>query len=107
MRPVVAPAGTLAMICLAVLDTMVALVPLNATLVAPERFWPVMVTATPAAPERGVKLLISGVTVVVIRPIELLPVSVNHIAPSGPAVIPLGPLIRRPVYSVTFPAVAI
>jgi hypothetical protein len=31
----------------------VAAVPLNATLVAPERFWPVMVTVVPAAPEVG------------------------------------------------------
>src|SRR5215469_3052037 len=97
MRPVVAPAGTLAMICVAVLDTMVAWVPLNATLVAPERFWPVMVTVTPAAPERGVKLLICGVTVVVIRPIELLPGLVNHSAPSSPAVISVGALMPGPV----------
>jgi hypothetical protein len=40
-------------------------------------------------------LLIVGVTVVVIRPIELLPLLANHKAPSGPAVIPDGRL--RPV----------
>jgi len=31
----------------------VAAVPLNATLVAPERFWPVLVTVVPAAPGMG------------------------------------------------------
>jgi hypothetical protein len=39
---------------------------------------------------RGVNLTIPGVTVVVIRPIELLPALVNHSAPSGPAAIPSG-----------------
>ena len=76
---------------------MVAGVWLKATLVAPERFWPVMVTVVPAAPEVGVKLLIPGVTVVVIRPIEVPLVSpklVNHSAPSEPAVIAAGPLMR-------------
>ena len=85
MRPVVAPAGTVVTIWVAVSDTMVAEVPLNATLVAPERFWPVMVTVVPAAPDVGLKPPIFGVTVVVIRPIELLTALVNHSAPSGPA----------------------
>ena len=35
-------------------------VPLNFTLVAPERFWPVMVTVAPTGLEWGVKLLILG-----------------------------------------------
>jgi hypothetical protein len=94
MWPVVAPAGTVVTILVAMSDTTVATVALNATLVAPERFWPVMVTVVPAAPEAGVKLLIPGVTVVVIRPIEVPLVSlklVNHSAPSGPAVIADGP----------------
>ena len=34
---------------------------------------------------------------VVMRPIELLPTLVNHRAPSGPAVIPSGPLMPVPV----------
>ena len=38
----------------------------------------------------AVKLGVYGVTVVVIRPIALLPLLVNHSAPSGPAVIPVG-----------------
>ena len=86
MRPVAAPAGTVMTTWVAAADTMVAGVPPNATAVAAARFWPVMVTVVPAAPEAGLTPLISGVTAVVIRPIELPPL-VNHSAPSGPAVI--------------------
>jgi len=50
-----------------------------------------------------VKLLVHGVTVVVIRPIELLPELVNHSAPSRPAVIPTGAAMPGPVLPVTFP----
>jgi hypothetical protein len=46
MGPLVAPAGTLA------------------------TTWPVMVTMVPAGPDVGVKLLICGVTLGVIRPID-------------------------------------
>ena len=91
--PVVAPAGTLVTILVAVSDTMAARVPWKATAVAPERFRPAMVTEAPAAPEVGVSLLILGVTVVVIRPIESPASLVNHSAPSGPAVIPCGVLM--------------
>ncbi len=58
--PVVAAVGTAVTIWVAVSDTMVAGVPLNATLVAPERFWPVMVTVVPTVPDVGLKPLISG-----------------------------------------------
>ena len=78
----VAPEGTWVTIWVAVSDTMVAEVPLKATRVAPERFWPLMGTVVPTGPEVGVKLLTVGVTVVVIRPTEL-PKLVNHRAPSG------------------------
>jgi hypothetical protein len=53
-----------------------------------------MVTAAPTLPEVGVKLLISGVTAVLIRPMELLPPLANHSAPSGPAAIPIGSSLR-------------
>ena len=91
--PVAAPAGTLVTTWVAVSDTTAAGVPSNATLVAFDRFWPVMVTVVPAAPEAGVKLLTAGVTAVVIRPITLLEWLVNHSAPSRPAVIHCGPLM--------------
>jgi hypothetical protein len=56
-----------------------------------------MVTLAPTVPEVGVNLLILGVTVVVIRPIELFAMLVNQRAPSGPAAIPSGSSIPVPL----------
>ena len=53
--PVVAPAGTLAVILVAVLVLTTAGTPLNFTDVAPARLVPVMVTMVPTSPEAGVK----------------------------------------------------
>jgi hypothetical protein len=58
--PVVAPVGTVVVICVALATVKDAEVPLNASAVAPVRFVPVMVTAAPTAPLAGVKLLIVG-----------------------------------------------
>jgi hypothetical protein len=96
MRPVVAPVGTFVTICVAVSETMEPDLPLNATLVAPERLRPVMVTEVPAGPDVGAKPTMAGVTVVVIRPIELLPEFVNQRAPSAAAAIPSGALTFAP-----------
>ena len=52
--PDVAPAGTVATICLADLTVKDAPVPLNRTAVAPVRFVPVIVTDVPTPPEAGV-----------------------------------------------------
>src|SRR6266567_3932249 len=106
-RPVVAPVGTTVTIWVAVSETMVAGVPLKVTSVAPRRLWPAIVTVVPTGPDVGVNPSIQGVTVVVIRPTELLPGLVNHRAPSGPAAIPTGPLMPVPVWFVTVPAVVI
>ena len=58
--PLPAPAGTVVLIWVAEATVKVALVPLNATAVAPLRFVPVIVTAVPAAPLAGVKPVIVG-----------------------------------------------
>ena len=58
--PVPAPAGTVVLIWVAEATVKVALVPLNATAVAPVKFVPVIVTAVPAAPLAGVKPVIVG-----------------------------------------------
>ena len=97
MCPLLAPVGTAVTILVALSELMVAAVPPKVTLLAFERLIPLIVTVVPGAPEAGVKPLIWGVTVVVIRPIELLLWLVNHIAPSGPATIPSGPLMPGPV----------
>ena len=97
MRPLFAPVGTAVTILVAVAALMVAVVPAKVALLAFERLIPLIVTVVPGAPEVGVKLRIWGVTVVVIRPIELLLWLVNHNAPSGPATIPSGPRMPVPV----------
>src|SRR6266496_4743099 len=56
MRPVVAPAGTVAVICAAVLTAKVALTPLNRTAVAPVKFAPAITTLVPTGPLGGLKL---------------------------------------------------
>lgn len=65
--------------------------------VAVPRLDPVIVTAVPSIPLVGEKDVISGVTDVVMRPIVLLPLLVNHSAPPGPEVISTGSLIPVPV----------
>ena len=90
MRPLVAPIGTVVTILVAVSDVIVDGVPSKVMAVAPERFWPLIVTVVPTVPEEGVNFVMLGVAAVLIRPIELLPALVNHNAPSGPAVIPTG-----------------
>jgi hypothetical protein len=58
--PLPAPAGTAVLIWVAEATVKVALVPLNATAVAPLKFVPVIVTAVPAAPLAGLKPVIVG-----------------------------------------------
>jgi hypothetical protein len=60
IEPLAAPAGTVAVICVAESTVYVAAAPLNATAVAPVRFVPVIVTVLPAAPLVGLKLPIVG-----------------------------------------------
>lgn len=58
--PLVAPVGTVVTICVAVLEVIVAVTPLNFTEVAPERFVPVIVTVVPTDAEVGEKDVIVG-----------------------------------------------
>ena len=51
--PVVAPLGTVAVICVLEFTVNDALVPLNATLVAPVKFEPLIVTCVPTGPLVG------------------------------------------------------
>ena len=69
IAPVVAPDGTVAVICVDELTVkVVALAPLNVTAVAPVKFAPVIVTLVPVGPLAGEKLLILGAGV---PPVEL------------------------------------
>jgi hypothetical protein len=68
--PVVAPLGTVAVICVEELTVkLVEVVPLNVTAVAPVKFAPVMVTLVPILPLVGEKLLMVGAGV---PPVALL-----------------------------------
>ena len=58
--PVVAPAGTVAIIWVAELTVNVAAVPLKLTAVAPLRLLPVMTTDVPGVPLVGLRLVITG-----------------------------------------------
>jgi hypothetical protein len=58
--PVIAPAGTVAVIAVAEFTVKPALVPLNRTAVAPVKFVPLMVTLVPTGPLLGVKLVTVG-----------------------------------------------
>src|SRR5262245_12365698 len=58
--PLVAPLGTVVVICVSPETLNVAAVPLKLTLVAPVKPVPVMVTAVPASPDVGEKLVIVG-----------------------------------------------
>src|SRR5258707_8451561 len=57
--PVVAVAGTVAWIAVSEVTVKLALVPLNATAVAPVKLVPLIVTLAPAGPLAGVKLEIA------------------------------------------------
>jgi hypothetical protein len=65
MVPVVAPEGTVAVICVAELTVNVAVVPLKLTAVAPVKFAPVTITLVPAGPLAGEKLVIDGAGITV------------------------------------------
>ena len=56
--PLVAPAGTMAVICVLLFTVKEAAAPLKVSAVAPLKPVPVMVTTVPTGPEAGVKLVI-------------------------------------------------
>ena len=58
--PVVAPAGTVAVICVALFTAKVEAVPLKVSEVVPVRCVPVITTLVPAVPDCGVKELMVG-----------------------------------------------
>jgi hypothetical protein len=58
--PLVAPAGTVAVICVSEFTVKVPPVPLNMTAVAPVNPLPLIVTDVPTGPLEGLKVLIDG-----------------------------------------------
>src|SRR5438093_3212745 len=87
--PLVAPAGTLAVIVLAEFTVKLALVPLNRTAVAPVKLVPLIVTLVPTGPLVGVKLeMVGGFTTVKLPALLAVPPAVVTLI--GPVVAPAG-----------------
>jgi hypothetical protein len=91
MGPVIAPAGTVAVIVPELLTVNVAALPPNETAVAPVKFVPVIVTPVPTAPIAGAKEVMAGVTVKrVVVTIAPLP---GVVTVMGPVVAPAGTVV--------------
>jgi hypothetical protein len=90
--PVVAPVGTLATICVAVFDVIVAITPLNFTQVAPVRLVPLIVTEVPTGPLDGENEEIVGAAdvVVTVKFVALVAVPLAVFTVIGPVVAPVG-----------------
>ncbi|HET8925060.1 MAG TPA: hypothetical protein VFN26_18915 [Candidatus Acidoferrum sp.] len=91
--PLVAPAGTVATMLVALQLVAIAAVPLNVTVLVPceaPKFAPTMVTAAPTAPDAGFKLVMLGVvTVVIVKSTPLL-ATPPTVTTTLPVVAPVG-----------------
>jgi hypothetical protein len=88
--PVVAPVGTVATICVALLTVkLVALVPLKVTAVAPVKLVPAMATEVPIGPLVGLKLVSVGAGMTVKLP-ALVAVPPGVVTAIVPVVAPVG-----------------
>ena len=90
MRPVVAFAGTTAVICVGEFTTKVAERLLNRTSVVPRKFVPEMITVVPLDPLEGVKFAIEGQPVGTVKLDWLAAVPFGVATVTGPVVAPLG-----------------
>src|SRR6266446_2846969 len=88
--PLVAPAGTVAVMVVAEPTVKLALVPLNSTAVAPVKLAPLIVTLVPTGPLVGVKLETVGGLVVTVKLPALLAVPPGVVTLMGPLVAPAG-----------------
>src|SRR5436853_5220832 len=87
--PLVAPAGTVAVIAVAEFTVKLALVPLNSTAEAPVKLVPLMVTLVPTGPLPGVKLEIVG-GLMTVKLAALLAVPSEVVTLIGPLETPAG-----------------
>jgi hypothetical protein len=105
MGPVVAPLGTVAVIDVAEFTVKLALVPLNATAVAPAKFMPVIVTLVPTGPPVGEKLVIVGAGAVNVTELSVL---VEAVLPlPAPSLATLAGIVAMTVPLVVMPLTAI
>jgi hypothetical protein len=91
MGPVIAPAGTVAVIVPELLTVNVAALPPNETAVAPVKFVPVIVTPVPTAPIAGAKEVMAGVTVK--RVVVTIAPFPDVVMVRGPVVAPAGTVV--------------
>jgi len=89
MRPVVAPAGTVAVICVGELTLKTAMRPLKRTSVAPVKLAPMIVTVPPTALPVGTKLVMAGAAETVkLAVLAAVPLAVVTLI--GPVAAPVG-----------------
>src|SRR5205814_2357754 len=98
--PLVAPAGTVAVIAVAELTVKLALVPLNSTAEAPVKLVPLIVTLVPTGPLLGVKLVIVG-GLITVKLAALLAVPPGVVTLIGPLVAPAGTVVVIAVAELT------
>jgi len=90
IEPVVAPAGTLVVIWVALCTVKVAEVPLKESADVPVKFAPVMVTLVPEAPLVGVKLEIVGAAALTVKFADEVAVPPGVVSEIFPVVAPEG-----------------
>jgi hypothetical protein len=89
-RPVVAPVGTVAVICVGELTVNGALVPLKRTVIVPLKPVPLMITADPTGPFVGVNVEIVGAPGVIVKSVALVAVPFAVTTVMRPVVAPAG-----------------
>jgi hypothetical protein len=108
--PLVALDGTCEVICVSELTMYAAAVPLNATLVAPLKPVPLIVTSVPAEPDVGVKPLTTGCgggEPLTVKLVEDVPVPCGVVTLIGPLVAPDGTLAEMLVSELSANAAAV
>src|SRR6266480_2050674 len=98
--PLVAPAGTVAVIAVAEFTVKLALTLLNSTAVAPLKLVPLIVTLVPTGPLLGVKLEIVG-GLMTVKLAALLAVPPGVVTLIGPLVAPAGTVVVIAVAELT------
>src|SRR4029453_6849555 len=88
--PVVAPAGTVAVICESEFTVNVAMVPLNRTALTPVKPTPVMTTEVPITPLVGLNDVIANPPPVTVKLVALVAVPPGVVTLMGPVVAPAG-----------------
>ena len=101
MSPVVAPAGTVTVICVELLETMWAFTPLNLTVLTPVNAVPVITTLVPMGPLGGENDVITGFTLNAVLdtacPDAVVSVMGPEVAPEGTLAVIVESFTRLPL----------